>query len=756
MGAHRGALMHSSFMNPRALTTGSGAVTLIALVAFAVASAPAALAAATPSAPRSVAAVPGNHKVTATWRKPSNTGGAPIDGYRVVWWRAGTSTKHVVKADASARKAVVKSLSNGVRYYFQVSAHNRRGWGTPSGKVGAIPRTTPGAPLDVRATPEQGAMGLTWSAPADNGGAAVGVYAVRQSTDGGQHWASAVTDSGSDQVTTRSTTVHDLHDGTPYAEISPYDVRQYRLEVRAHNGAGWGPWTVARLAPTALVQMPPFVPSNAFGDAAAAAFRDRLTGSYWAGGYPTAAGAGDWHDGGPLVVPIPPSCGGNTTFACPGGVPQDPPPSLVLDLTPQLGDTDRRTVSNVTNGARYDVIYRARVTTSEPVAIKYAGADCTFTVDSTAGTSPDLQFAFQVNFQNFAWATTMSAAGTSVTGLENGDYAFVGGTGCQISPPPASVLVSQFVTIFQDFVNQALTDTCGADEPDWWQPCYPILDNPPPAPPAAAPVSSCPTAPPPAGPYLTLTCNGNTLVRTCASGWADADKLIADGCEHSTAGVVPLQLDDTTAQALADHLSGSFWLGGYPGGVGTGNWYAAPNPIQAAWPACGVSTTFGCPNGIRQPSTPALAFDLSEHGDLAPRRQGTYVNGDSQYTQLTLRGRVNLTAPAAFVYGGVGCELQIDTTQGSRPDIELNVAATGTGSGPLAIDGFYDGSGFYTIQGLEDADILIGPHRWCSYWVQGWNDTVRAWVRDTLVAWAQREGALCGAPDPYYWQRCPT
>ncbi len=66
--------------------------------------------------------------------------------------------------------------------------------------------------------------------------------------------------------------------------------------------------------------MPPFVPGNSLGDAAAVALGDRLTGSYWTDGYPTPSGAGAWHDGGQLVFPIPPSCGSNPAIACPGGV----------------------------------------------------------------------------------------------------------------------------------------------------------------------------------------------------------------------------------------------------------------------------------------------------------------------------------------------------------------------------------------------------------------------------------------------------
>jgi hypothetical protein len=305
---------------------------------------------------------------------------------------------------------------------------------------------------------------------------------VRWSTDGGGHWTAALTDSGTDQVTTRSTTVHGLVDGSPYHGTYPdYDpVLHYRLEVRAHNVAGWGPWASARLASGVLRQAPPFVPGDSTGDAAAAAMRDMLTGSSWSDGYPTPAGAGEWHEA-PLDITIPASCGPTTRFACPGGVPQDPAPRLVVDLTAHVGDSARRTVSNVPGAYRYDLTYRGRVHTSEPVAVSYAGAECTVAVDSTAGSSPDLEVTLQVQFTGAGWETRASAADLSVTGLESADYVVGGDLVCTVGGAlvPGSLIESQLAGAVEDFLNhEVLTRTCGAIAPYYWQPCYPILDEP--------------------------------------------------------------------------------------------------------------------------------------------------------------------------------------------------------------------------------------------------------------------------------------
>lgn len=443
--------------------------------------APAADASSTPSAPRSVKTKAGNQQVTVSWRPPSSTGGSRVTRYRVVYWSAG-SKKKKAEVGSKARKLVVTALTNGTRYSFRVYAHNKRGWGAGSKTRTAVPRTTPGAPVAIGATPDHGKMGLVWAAPTDNGGAAVGTYAVRWSTDHGTTWVPAVTTNGTDTVSGTSATVTGLGDGSPTNDGPSDFVYRYMFQVRAHNAAGWGPWAAAGYAPGVLEQAPPYVPGDSSGDAAAAAFRDLATGSYYSEGYPTAAGAGEWQDNGPMTFTIPPSCGSSTPIACPGGVPQDPPPTVAFDFTVHSGDQPRREVVNVTNAYRYDLTYRARVTTSAPIAITYSGVDCTFAVDSTAGLVPDLKLTTQVPWVSNPATTggwrTGSPANTTITQLEGADYTLGGNALCTLGGAfiPASTLQDQLSGVVQDALYQALSDTCGAVSPWWWQPCYTILD----------------------------------------------------------------------------------------------------------------------------------------------------------------------------------------------------------------------------------------------------------------------------------------
>jgi fibronectin type III domain protein/SdrD B-like protein len=87
----------------------------------------------------------------------------------------------------------------------------------------------PGAPTALAATPGNGRVTLSWTAPADDGGAAVTDYVVQAAPSGGD-WATV--DDGASDATTA--TVSGLGNGTTY-----------RFRVAARNEAGDGDWAVS-------------------------------------------------------------------------------------------------------------------------------------------------------------------------------------------------------------------------------------------------------------------------------------------------------------------------------------------------------------------------------------------------------------------------------------------------------------------------------------------------------------------------------
>lgn len=704
-----------------------------------------------PGPPRSEAAVPGNALVTVTWAAPASSGGARIDRYEVQRWRTGTTRRTAIRVGASVRRVVIRSLVNGVRYSFAVRAHNRAGWGRLGTTVSATPRTLPGGPGSVAATPGDASMHLTWLAPASNGGAPVDHYGLRFESPGDPSWRLATTDSGTDEVTGLSTTVHGLSN----AAGNPYDIYPYRIQVRAHNAAGWGPWAEARLAPGAIRQAPPLVTNSsvinpdgsvaAAGPDAALRFGDWLRGVYVDGsGQPQGTGA--------VTVPIPSDCSTGFRIGCSGDIPQSPAPALDLDTLQQAGDLARTQVTLVSGQTAYDVTLRTRVATSEPVDFTSSGSACTMAVDSTGagGASPDWVFQMRVTFSaGTGWHVQPTASNVTLSGTETNDFTVGGQVTCQFMDTSTVIgaFRAQAATSFQQYVDHLLADTCGADVPSYWEHCYPILENVPLPPTPATAAPRCPTAPPPAGPYMTTSCSSSgALVKTCATGWKDTDGAIADGCEQRVAGVVPMELDVTTAQALADHLSGSFWLGGYGGDPGT--WYDAPSP-RATLPLCG-STLFGCPFSEQQVPMPQLVLDLADHGEPDPRRSA--AEGTTPGTVVvTLRFRLSSTGAVAFVQDGVGCQVQI-----APAEVTLNVGVMGSGTGPPTITGISDQSGDVTLQGLSAGQPVVGPSAWCELH-GGWErfGDIDSWLRQALLAWAQsRASSLCGAPAPYYWQGC--
>jgi hypothetical protein len=197
----------------------------------------AALAAMTaPSPPRSPTATPRNTAVRLTWLRPSSNGGAKINKYRLQ--RATRSTgpwKTIAKP--TVRRYRATGLNNGRRYYFRVAAHNAAGWSTPSMVVSAVPRTVPTAPRSPTATPGNTTVKLTWQRPSSNGGAAINKYAVQRARVGGA-WKTVA------YPTTRYHTASGLTNG-----------KRYYFRIRAHNTAGWGPYS------TTVNAVPRTVPS---------------------------------------------------------------------------------------------------------------------------------------------------------------------------------------------------------------------------------------------------------------------------------------------------------------------------------------------------------------------------------------------------------------------------------------------------------------------------------------------------------------
>jgi len=115
-------------------------------------------------------------------------------------------------------------VTNGTSYVFRVAAVNAAGIGAYSTASRSVtPCSVPGIPISVTATPANGRVGLTWIAPAYDGGSPVTDYVIEYSSNVGKSWTAF-----SDGVSiATAATVAGLSNGTSYV-----------FRVTAVNAAG--------------------------------------------------------------------------------------------------------------------------------------------------------------------------------------------------------------------------------------------------------------------------------------------------------------------------------------------------------------------------------------------------------------------------------------------------------------------------------------------------------------------------------------
>ena len=164
-----------------------------------------------PGAPSGLTATAGDAQVSLSWKAPGSDGGAAITGYRVY---QGTGKKPV--ASVAGTSATVKGLTDGTTYSFKVTAVNKAGEGPASGAASATPTaatTKPGPPNGLTASPGNGQVTLSWTAPGSGGGAAISGYEIYRGTSPGGESGTPVNGS---LVAGTSYTVTGLTNGTTY------------------------------------------------------------------------------------------------------------------------------------------------------------------------------------------------------------------------------------------------------------------------------------------------------------------------------------------------------------------------------------------------------------------------------------------------------------------------------------------------------------------------------------------------------------
>ena len=201
-----------------------------------------------PPDPPTIRTVTGSDGALAiTWSAPGNDGGTAVTGYNLRYIRHDSSDfaasrwtyKYGIWTSGDL-EYTLSGLTNGVRYRLGLQAVNSDGSGgwsdanDPRTGTPGDPPEVPGAPTNTKAYSTGTAVDISWSAPADDGGADITSYDLRYIRNDAADKADA-------NWTVRSSVW--TSGARRYAQTGLAAGVLYDFQMRAVNSAGAGPWS---------------------------------------------------------------------------------------------------------------------------------------------------------------------------------------------------------------------------------------------------------------------------------------------------------------------------------------------------------------------------------------------------------------------------------------------------------------------------------------------------------------------------------
>ena len=195
-----------------------------------------------PGAPDIDTVTPGGGTLTIDWKEPTVTGATTITSYDLRYIRDDATDKSddnwTPLTDVGTPgnlSHTITGLEGGVKYEFQIRAHNDSGHGPWSQAEADEPTTVaPSAPSITSITRGDRTLAVVWTAPADTGGGVITAYDVRY------------IEASADETVESNWTVRDnawRSGDLGYVIRNLTNTTEYDVQVRAVNRAGDGHWS---------------------------------------------------------------------------------------------------------------------------------------------------------------------------------------------------------------------------------------------------------------------------------------------------------------------------------------------------------------------------------------------------------------------------------------------------------------------------------------------------------------------------------
>ena len=165
-----------------------------------------------PQPPTSLTAtVASSSQINLSWASPVNNGGSALTGYQIERSTDSGSTWSTLVANTG--NTSIKYSDTGLHpstiYTYRVSSINSVGTSSPSNTATATTSsntTIPSSPTGLVATAiSSSQINLSWTAPSNNGGAAITGYDIERSTDNGNTWSNLIPNTSSTATTYNDT-----------------------------------------------------------------------------------------------------------------------------------------------------------------------------------------------------------------------------------------------------------------------------------------------------------------------------------------------------------------------------------------------------------------------------------------------------------------------------------------------------------------------------------------------------------------------